>query len=142
MDFLSEEEDLETNLNKASYLYEQFLIQATEILAKIDHHRLKRIVLPAKLIWQLGDIIFGFVGDLEKINFQIDNLYEHMRQEFSVKRKWLEKVIILRRYISDEKHIPDKLSWGYFEKGTRRKAEEIEKNPHGSGFQPSPGFVR
>jgi len=36
-----------------------------------------------------------------------------------VKKKWLEKAIIFRRYVDDKNAIPKNLNWGKCEKGTK-----------------------
>ena len=123
--FLSGDNSLEVTLKKASDLYERFLIKAQEVLTKINNYRSEHVLLPARLVWRLGNVMFELVESLKNNRLQIDGLYGHMERDFLVKRKWLVKVIILRRYIPDENYIPETLNWGYFKKGTRRKAEEL-----------------
>ena len=122
---LSGDKDMETILKMASDLYERFFIKVQAALAEINDYRTKHILLPARSVWRLGNVIFEFVNSLSNQNLQIDGLYEHMERDFKINRKWLVKVIILRRYIPTESHIPETINWGHFEKGTRRKAEEL-----------------
>ena len=56
----------------------------------------------------------------------MDSIYAHLTRDLDVKRKWLEKVIIFRRYIQEEAAIPKAAYWGMFEHGTRRKAEQLQ----------------
>jgi hypothetical protein len=56
---------------------------------------------------------------------EIEDLYAHLVRDVGAKRKWLEKAIILRRYVPREDMIPADLNWGRIEKGTRRAAEKI-----------------
>ena len=97
------------------------------MLTEIKNIRANKKPLPARFIWRLGNTIFQLVDDLQKDGFQLDGVYEHLSRDLVVKRKWLEKVIILRRYISKEDLIPETLNWGKCEKGTRKIAENIAK---------------
>lgn len=122
---LSGGNDVEIAIKKASDSYERFFIKAQKELTEINKYRIEHVLLPARLIWRLGNVIFELVESLKNNKLQIDGLYEHMERDFSVNRKWLVKVVILRRYIPNENCIPETFNWGYFEKGTRRKAEEL-----------------
>jgi hypothetical protein len=122
---LSSERDLESVLKEAANVYEYSLVRMTSAVKDIDSFRNERKLLPARKIWRLGNLIFELVEDLQRLSLQIDGIYEHLVRDLGVKRKWLEKVIIFRRYISDEKIIPQSMNWGRFEKGTRRKAEKL-----------------
>jgi len=88
--------------------------------------------ITARQIWKLGNYIFKLVNDLERLCLQIDGLYGHLERDLEVKRKWLEKVIILRRYLPSINLIPENLRWGFFEHSTRNKAEQLAKNKFGN----------
>ena len=60
--------------------------------------------------------------NLSKIDLQIDNTYYHLVRDLGVNRKWLEKVVIFRRYIQQIELIPETAIWGSFEKGTRSES--------------------
>jgi hypothetical protein len=122
---LSSERDLEPMLKEAAHAYEYSLVRMRSAVKEIDSFRNKRQLLPARSIWRLGNLIFELVEGLQRLSLQIDGIYEHLVRDLGVKRKWLEKVIIFRRYIPDEDIIPQTLNWGRFEKGTRRKAEKL-----------------
>ena len=79
----------------------------------------------AQKMWELGDTIFNLVEKLEKFSLQIDNLYFHLERDLVVKRKWLEKIIIFRRYVPQKKLVPLSLKWSQCEHGTRRIAEKL-----------------
>jgi len=68
------------------------------------------------------------INNLYKLNLQIDNLYYHLTRDLNINRKWLEKVIIFRRYISDQEFIPESALWGTFEKGTKKKSLALINN--------------
>lgn len=125
-------DDLESLLKKASTLYSSYISKMLALINIITAFRTSRRPLPARKIWQLGDLIFGLVNGLNGLSLQIDGIYDHLERDLNAKRKWLEKVIIFRRYIPEERMIPEHLNWGKCEKGTRRVAELIQKGifPH------------
>lgn len=122
---LSDKEDAETIMRRATTIYQEYIVGTRLILAEVQTARSHRQLVPARKIWRVGDALFILVSNLEKLSFKLDGFYEHLSRDLNVKRKWLEKVIILRRYIPQEAIIPEALGWGYFEKGTRRKAQEL-----------------
>lgn len=126
-EFFSSNEDLESLLNKASNLYGNSISKMVALINEINTFRSSRRLLPARKIWELGELIFKLVKGLNQLSLQIDGIYDHLVRDLKVKRKWIEKVIIFRRYIPRESMIPESLNWGKCEKGTRRIAEQIQK---------------
>lgn len=120
-DVLSSNFDIETSLKDASNVYRSSLQRISKLLSSradlINQHQ----IIPARLIWNIGDQIFSLNENLAVINFQIDNLYSHLIRDLNLNRKWLEKVVILRRYIPTIELLPENINWGWFEKGTRKK---------------------
>jgi len=125
--FLSSERDLEPVLKEASQLYEHSIRRMRSVINEINTFRKEHRLLPARVIWKLGNLIFELVGNLEKLSLQIDGIYDHLVRDLNVKRKWLEKVIIFRRYLPNQLAIPESLNWGRCEKGTRRVAEKLRQ---------------
>ncbi len=121
----SSNRDYETVLQEASNLYEGSIVRMQRMIDEINSYRNQRRLLPARKIWKLGIMIFTLIEDLKGLSLQIDGLYDHLCRDLNVKRKWLEKVIIFRRYIPNVSLIPDSLNWGRCEKGTRKIAERI-----------------
>ncbi len=113
-------------LLKATKIYSSSINRINSVLMEIRKYRENRMPIPARLIWKIGDIIFMLRDDLKHIGLQLDGLYDHLTRDLKVKRKWLEKVIILRRYVSDKNLIPKSLNWGSLEKGTGRKAKKLQ----------------
>ena len=114
-------------IDAAANLYEKYTNAMLIKLNEIDYMRRKRILIPARLIWELGDLVFKLVDELKQMSLQIDSLYQHLSRDLNIKPKRLEKIVIFRRYINDEKLIPPALNWGRCEKGTRRIAENISR---------------
>lgn len=110
---------------KATKVYEQALTKMRSLTKEMESYRISHKPLPARKMWKLGDLVFSLRDDMALLSLQIDGLYEHLERDLGVKRKWLEKAIIFRRYVPVENLIPQSLNWGRFEKGTRRKAENL-----------------
>jgi hypothetical protein len=122
---LTGDKDPEAVLRTAAKVYERSILRMKSLVAEIQAHRARRKLVPARKIWHLGDAIFDLTGQLEELSLQMDRLYDHLVRDLGAKRKWLEKVIIFRRYLPDEALIPESLNWGRCEKGTRKAAERL-----------------
>jgi len=125
---LTVEGDLDTIIAQATYIYEKALGEMSVLLREREHLYKSRKRIPARLIWRIGDVIFRLNDDLAKLNLQIDSTYRHLIRDLKLKRKWLEKVVIFRRYIPQIDLIPEMATWGAFEKGTRRKAQALSQS--------------
>ena len=119
------ETDPELVLREAANVYQRSITRLSFLIAEIQTWRARRKLIPARQVWHVGDSIFELTSGLEKLSLQIDGLYDHLARDLGAKRKWLEKAIILRRYLPDEESIPRSLNWGRCEKGTRRVAERL-----------------
>ncbi len=119
--------DIEKLLHHSIRLYEKYIKNIRHLIKDIQLAKAKRKPIAARKIWEIGDIIFKLKFELERLSLELDGLYDHLVRDLKVKQKWLEKVIIFRRYISDKKKIPVSLNWGRCEKGTRRIAERLTK---------------
>lgn len=124
---ISDERDLEIVLRNAAKIYERSIIKMSSILGEIRDGMAYRKPIPARKIWQIGQVIFQLRNKLEGLSLQLDGVYNHLVRDLGVKRKWLEKVVILRRYIPNKELIPKPLNWGKCEKGTRRIALKLTK---------------
>ena len=124
---LSGEGDPELVLQEAARLYETATGRMRSLLAEIEDHRAHRTLIPARKVWQVGDAVFELTEELASLALRLNGVYAHLVRDLGVKRKWLEKVVILRRYVPKENAIPESLSWGRCEKGTRRIAERLSK---------------
>jgi hypothetical protein len=127
-ELVSGDDDPELKLKKAVKVYERSIGKMRNLVKEIQSFRSNRKLLPARKVWQLGDAIFELQHDLNELSLQLDGLYDHLVRDLGVKRKWLEKVIIFRRYLPDENAVPPSLNWGRCEKGTRQAAEKLRKN--------------
>lgn len=126
-EFILGDKDSELTIRKAVKIYENSTKEMRTFIKEIQDFRNNHKRLPAHKIWQLGNAIFELQYNLSKLFLQLDGLYDHLVRDLGVKRKWLEKVIIFRRYLPNENAIPQSLNWGRCEKGTRRIAEKLRK---------------
>jgi len=109
----------------AIIIYKDIIRNMASIIDNMKEYKEERKPIPARLVWEFGDYIFKLKIMLEAIELQINDLYGHIVRDLKLKRKWLEKVVIFRRYLTKKSLIPESLNWGKFEKGTRRKAERL-----------------
>jgi hypothetical protein len=121
-------------LARAVRVYEQSLRALSSFAASIIALRSRREVTPARMVWRFGDGVFRLVSKLAEAGVEIDGLYDHLVRDVGLKRKWLEKAVILRRYVPNEAMIPASLNWGRCEKGTRRVAEGIARRKFTAGI--------
>jgi hypothetical protein len=119
------DQDPEDLAQEAAAIYQCFIRQMRLTVKGINALRETRTPVPARKVWRLGDSVFQLVHELAELELQLDGVYDHLSRDLGVKRKWLEKVVILRRYIDDLSLIPESLNWGRLEKGTARIAKGI-----------------
>jgi hypothetical protein len=121
----------DTALHRAILLYQDGLGVMHSLLTDIKRFRHERRPIPARKVWELGQAIFELRQGLASLSLQMDGLYAHLERDLDVKRKWLEKVVILRRYVTSQETIPDGLAWGDCEKGTKRVALSLGARERG-----------
>lgn len=117
--------NIEKQLVEISSIYTSSIASMIKSIKTLQTEKKKEHTMEAATVWDLGNIIFSLIDDLHNFGFEIDNVYDHITQELEIKRKWLEKVIILRRYLPYKLPILSNYTWSYFEKGTKKKAEAI-----------------
>ena len=124
---LSGDKDLQSLLRRAAAVYEQSVKGMRCLIEKIDEDRRSRRRVTARTIWEVGDLIFKLTSRLAKVSLQLDSVYSHLMRDLGVKRMWLEKVIIFRRYVPRKTLIPKDLRWGRCSR-TPRKAANLLLN--------------
>ncbi|MBM3925504.1 MAG: hypothetical protein FJ320_05885 [SAR202 cluster bacterium] len=124
---LSKSWDAEKITSQAATVYENHIAKMRQVFAEIYGLRKARRLTPARKVWEMGDYIFALRNSLDSMSLEIDSIYHHLERDLGAKRKWLEKAIILRRYVHRADMIPEDLNWGRLEKGTRKAAEMISK---------------
>ena len=114
-------------LKKASGIYAQAVEEMRRFLSEMADLKAKRQPVPARIVWELGDIIFSLSYRLRQASLELDDLYAHLTRDLGVKRMWLEKVVILRRYIEMQDSIPETLKWGQFYSAPKKTAMSLLK---------------
>ena len=114
--------DPEKLILRCTKIYEQTVGKMRKKLDQINTLKLSNKNIPARKVWELGNLIFKMQDSFRKANVNLDGVYDHLVRDLGVKKKWLEKVIILRRYVPKASVIPMSINWGYFDKSTRKKA--------------------
>ncbi len=117
--------DPEKVLREAAELYEGFIGKIRAVIAQMNGSRAERKPVSAHMMWEVGELIYELKEKLEGLSLEIDGLYAHLERDLNVKRKWLEKAVIFRRYLPRKNLIPESLNWGRCEKGTRQVAERL-----------------
>jgi hypothetical protein len=112
-------------LKKASIVYKSHLGIMRLQIERMQGTKLRSQRIPAFLAWSLGDQVFRLISELRTQSLEISGVYAHLTRDLGVNRKWLEKVIVFRRYIPSADCIPKELSWGQCQTGTRRIALDI-----------------
>jgi len=124
-DAIKREVDIASLIGKAAKTYGRIIKKMRATMDQIEAARLQRRLVPARKVWRLGQQIYELRDAMKYQGIEIDGLYTHLVRDLGVKRKWLQKVVILRRYVSDWRSIPTDMNWGRLEKGTRRKAQKL-----------------
>ena len=129
---LSDDQDPKVVLDRAVKIYGKSVQKMRHIIAETENFKASRKRVPARKMWQLGDVIFRLVEDLKKHSLQLDGAYRHLGRDLKVKRMWLEKVIIFRRYLPQQGAIPESRNWGQCRDNPRRIAERLRRGlpPH------------
>lgn len=111
----------------AAKVYARSIGEMRSLVRQMRSRSLAREPIPARMTWEFGDHIFELVHALNRLGLQLDGMYDHLARDLDVKRKWLEKVVILRRYLPTKDLIPEAMNWGRLEKGTRKKSERLRR---------------
>jgi hypothetical protein len=112
-------------LNEAVLIYTRSIQRMKTMIQEINQCKAIHSPLPARKMWQFGDSVFKLTEKLGELCFQVDGLYEHLMRDLGLKRMWLEKVIIFRRYLPDQNVIPASLNWGRCRDSPRQAASKI-----------------
>ena len=114
-------------LNKATGIYARAIEEMRRLLSGMADLKDKRQPVPARIVWELGDNIFNLSHSLKQASLELDDLYAHLTRDLGVKRMWLEKVVILRRYIERQDTIPETLIWSKFYSAPKKAAMSLLK---------------
>ena len=115
----------EAVLQAAGAVYGRAVAEMRAQLSAMAELKAQRQPITAQKVWELGDTIFNLSGNLAQSSLEFDDLYGHLTRDLGVKRMWLEKVIILRRYINRKELLPVSLKWHQFYSAPKKTAQRL-----------------
>lgn len=112
-------------LEKAGALYGKAVAEMQACLSEMAAMKARRQPITAQKVWELGDAIFSLSHRLAQASLELDDLYGHLTRDLGVKRMWLKKVIIFRRYITRKELLPAASQWQQFYAAPRKAARDF-----------------
>lgn len=125
----------EAVLQAASAVYGRAVAEMRAQLSAMAELKAQRQPITAQTVWELGDTIFNLSSNLVQSLLELDDLYGHLTRDLGVKRMWLEKVIILRRYINRKELLPVSLKWHQFYAAPKKTAQRLLESQGREGGQ-------
>ncbi len=131
LDYLGESPEI--RLQQACEIYSRSIGAMRELLADLDKLKGKRIPIPARKMWELGDTVLALVAELEQSSMEPDNLNEQLVRDLGLNVKRLGTIVTFRRHLPDIELIPEFLGWSQCEKHARKVAQELKAGQPGLG---------
>ena len=116
----------EMSLQDACGAYGRAVGAMREVLADIDQLKSKRIPIPARKMWELGDAVVTLGFELEEDCMEVDGLNDHLVRDLGINGKRMGTIVTFRRHLPDKELIPESLGWSQCEKQARKVAEELK----------------
>ena len=116
----------EVRLLEACEIYARSIGAMRQLLADLEILKGKRIPIPARKMWELGDTALALVAELEQSSMEPDSLYEHLVRDLGINGKRLGTIVTFRRHLPELTLIPESLGWSQCEKHARKVAEELK----------------
>ena len=113
-------------LQNACDSYARAVASMREVLADIDQLKSKRIPIPARKMWELGDAVVTLGSELEAEFMEIDGLNDHLVRDLGINAKRMGTIVTFRRHLPDQELIPESLGWSQCEKQARKVAEQLK----------------
>ena len=123
----------EVSLNNACDSYSRAVGSMRDVLAEIDQLKSRRIPIPARKMWELGDAVVTLGSELEEESLEIDGLNEHLVRDLGINAKRMGTIVTFRRHLPDQDLIPESLGWSQCEKQARKVAEELKAARQAAG---------
>ena len=124
-DLISNNKTLDELLNWAAKIYTIAIKKLKILIKKKEKIKTEKILVPALLIWNFGDIIIKLVNKLLIKNLEIEDLYKHLERDLKVSRSTVANAVTFRRYISNRKILPLGLSWSSVKGKPKKFALEL-----------------
>ena len=116
----------EVSLQNACSAYGRAVGAMREVLADIDQLKSKRIPIPARKMWELGDAVVTLGCEMEEDRMEVDGLNDHLVRDLGINGKRMGTIVTFRRHLPDKELIPESLGWSQCEKQARKVAEELK----------------
>lgn len=123
-DLHSAPHDIDRRLNEAAYVYSDAIEKMRTILEENERLRKENRVVPAVLMWDLGNTIFELLDTVSSRGFEVEDLYTHLVRDLGVSKSTLKRVISARRHIPNRKMLAPDISWGSLKDAPKRYASE------------------
>ena len=104
-----------------------------EVLAEIDQLKGRRIPIPARKMWELGDAVVKLGSELEDGFMELDGLNDHLVRDLGINGKRMGTIVTFRRHLPERDLIPESLGWSQCEKQARKVAEELKSAQSAAG---------
>lgn len=116
----------EVSLNVACDAYGRAIGAMREVLGDIDQLKSKRIPIPARKMWELGDAVVTLGVELEDCSMELDSINEHLVRDLGINAKRMGTIVTFRRHLPEKELIPESLGWSQCEKQARKVAEKLK----------------
>ena len=124
LDRLGDKPDV--SLQAACDAYGRTIGAMREVMADIDQLKRKRIPIPARKMWELGDAVVALSSELEEDSMEVEGLNDHLVRDLGINGKRMGTIVTFRRHLPEKELIPEKLGWSQCEKQARKVAEELK----------------
>ena len=116
----------EVSLKVACDAYGRAIGAMREVLGDIDQLKSKRIPIPARKMWELGDAVVTLGVELEDCSMELDSINEHLVRDLGINAKRMGTIVTFRRHLPEKELIPESLGWSQCEKQARKVAEKLK----------------
>ncbi len=116
----------EVSLKVACDAYGRAIGAMREVLGDIDQLKSKRIPIPARKMWELGDAVVTLGVELEDCSMELDSINEHLVRDLGINAKRMGTIVTFRRHLPVKELIPESLGWSQCEKQARKVAEKLK----------------
>ena len=116
----------EVSLHVACDAYGRAISSMREVLGDIDQLKSKRIPIPARKMWELGDAVVNLGVELEDHYMELDSINDHLVRDLGINSKRMGTIVTFRRHLPEKDLIPETLGWSQCEKQARKVAEMLK----------------
>lgn len=116
----------EVSLRVACDAYGRAIGAMREVMGDIDQLKSRRIPIPARKMWELGDAVVNLGVELEEHSMELDGVNDHLVRDLGINGKRMGTIVTFRRHLPDKELIPESLGWSQCEKQARKVAEKLK----------------